>query len=44
MATKGNQTTMQTTFGIQSLDDILAGGLERDRAYLLKGNSGTTAR
>lgn len=41
MTTKGNQTTIQPTFGIQGLDDILAGGLERDRVYLLEGNTGT---
>ncbi|MES2861391.1 MAG: ATPase domain-containing protein [Pseudomonadota bacterium] len=28
-------------FGISGLDDILAGGLERDRVYLLEGNPGT---
>jgi len=28
-------------FGISGLDDILAGGLERDRLYLLEGNPGT---
>ena len=31
----------QAAFGIQGLDDILAGGLERDRVYLLEGNPGT---
>lgn len=40
MATKGNQTTLQATFGIQGLDDILVDGLERDRVYLLEGNPG----
>jgi len=34
-------TTAQAAFGIQGLDDILAGGLERDRVYLLEGNPGT---
>jgi len=38
-----NDTTVkaQAAFGIQGLDDILAGGLERDRVYLLEGNPGT---
>ncbi len=31
----------QAGFGIQGLDDILAGGLERDRVYLLEGAPGT---
>lgn len=31
----------QAAFGISGLDDILAGGLERDRMYLLEGNPGT---
>jgi circadian clock protein KaiC len=31
----------QAAFGITGLDDILAGGLERDRLYLLEGNPGT---
>ncbi len=31
----------QADFGIQGLDDILAGGLTRDRVYLLEGNPGT---
>lgn len=31
----------QAAFGIQGLDDILAGGLERDRVYLLEGAPGT---
>ncbi|NJC40559.1 circadian clock protein KaiC [Brevundimonas alba] len=31
----------QARFGIAGLDDILAGGLERDRIYLLEGNPGT---
>ncbi|RZJ19027.1 MAG: circadian clock protein KaiC [Brevundimonas sp.] len=28
-------------FGIEGLDDILVGGLERERVYLLEGNPGT---
>jgi circadian clock protein KaiC len=31
----------QAEFGIQGLDDVLAGGLERDRVYLLEGAPGT---
>lgn len=31
----------QAEFGISGLDDILAGGLARDRLYLLEGNPGT---
>lgn len=31
----------QAEFGITGLDDILAGGLQRDRLYLLEGNPGT---
>jgi circadian clock protein KaiC len=31
----------QAAFGIQGLDDILGGGLERDRVYLLEGAPGT---
>ncbi|WP_156459616.1 ATPase domain-containing protein [Brevundimonas sp. Root1279] len=31
----------QAGFGIQGLDDILAGGLARDRVYLLEGAPGT---
>ena len=31
----------QAAFGLQGLDDILAGGLERDRVYLLEGAPGT---
>lgn len=34
-------STPQAGFGIQGLDDILAGGLERDRVYLLEGAPGT---
>lgn len=33
--------TVQAAFGIPGLDDILAGGLERDRVYLLEGAPGT---
>lgn len=33
--------TQQARFGIPGLDDILAGGLERERVYLLEGNPGT---
>ena len=33
--------TTQAEFGIPGLDDILSGGLERDRVYLLEGNPGT---
>ena len=35
------QRTDQATFGVAGLDDILAGGLARDRLYLLEGNPGT---
>ncbi|CAN5161007.1 ATPase domain-containing protein [soil metagenome] len=31
----------QAAFGIAGLDEILAGGLDRDRVYLLEGNPGT---
>ena len=31
----------QAATGVQGLDDILAGGLERDRVYLLEGSPGT---
>ena len=33
--------TKDAAFGIVGLDDILAGGLERDRVYLLEGAPGT---
>ena len=33
--------TKQAEFGIPGLDNILSGGLERDRVYLLEGNPGT---
>lgn len=39
--TDGKTTENQARFGISGLDDILAGGLERDRLYLLEGNPGT---
>jgi circadian clock protein KaiC len=35
------EATQQAEFGIPGLDDILAGGLERDRVYLLEGAPGT---
>ena len=41
MTTDDTTATAQAAFGIQGLDDILAGGLERDRVYLLEGNPGT---
>lgn len=34
-------TQAQAEFGIPGLDDVLSGGLERDRVYLLEGNPGT---
>ena len=34
-------TTQQAAFGVSGLDDVLAGGLERDRVYLLEGAPGT---
>lgn len=39
--TDGMTAKNQATFGISGLDDILAGGLERDRIYLLEGDPGT---
>ena len=39
--TDGKTRANQATFGISGLDDILGGGLERDRLYLLEGNPGT---
>ena len=39
--TDGEIKQDQAAFGIAGLDDILAGGLERDRLYLLEGNPGT---
>ena len=33
--------TKQAEFGIPGLDNILSGGLERDRVYLLEGHPGT---
>lgn len=40
MATEGSWKGQAAT-GISGLDDILAGGLERDRVYLLEGSPGT---
>jgi len=40
MATDGSGRDQAAT-GVQGLDDILAGGLERDRVYLLEGSPGT---
>lgn len=39
--TDGEIKKDQAAFGIAGLDDILAGGLERDRLFLLEGNPGT---
>ena len=39
--TDGETITKHAAFGISGLDDILAGGLERDRLFLLEGNPGT---
>lgn len=33
--------TEHAEFGIPGLDNILGGGLERERVYLLEGNPGT---
>ncbi|CAN5233656.1 serine/threonine protein kinase [soil metagenome] len=41
MTNEDANTVSQAAFGVQGLDDILAGGLERDRVYLLEGNPGT---
>lgn len=41
MTSNDVDASVQAAFGIQGLDDILAGGLERDRVYLLEGNPGT---
>ncbi|RZJ05509.1 MAG: circadian clock protein KaiC [Brevundimonas sp.] len=41
MTDDATPSTEQAGFGIQGLDDILAGGLERDRVYLLEGAPGT---
>lgn len=38
---RSHRAASQAAFGIQGLDNILAGGLERDRVYLLEGNPGT---
>ncbi|MBW3617061.1 MAG: circadian clock protein KaiC [Proteobacteria bacterium] len=40
MATEGSGKDQAAT-GVLGLDDILAGGLERDRVYLLEGSPGT---
>lgn len=39
--TNGDTIRNDAAFGISGLDDILAGGLERDRLFLLEGNPGT---
>lgn len=39
--TNGETIRNDAAFGIPGLDDILAGGLERDRLFLLEGNPGT---
>ena len=39
--TNGDTIRNDAAFGIPGLDDILAGGLERDRLFLLEGNPGT---
>jgi circadian clock protein KaiC len=41
MSTTGPAPASQATTGIGGLDDILAGGLARDRVYLLEGSPGT---
>lgn len=38
---KTSELTAQASSGIAGLDDILAGGFERDRVYLLEGTPGT---
>jgi circadian clock protein KaiC len=38
---ENRMTTDQAAFGISGLDDILVGGLERHRVYLLEGAPGT---
>lgn len=37
----GEITEEQAAFGIPGLDDVLAGGLQRDRMFLIEGNPGT---
>jgi circadian clock protein KaiC len=39
--TDGEEREKQARFGVAGLDDILSGGLARDRLYLLEGNPGT---
>ncbi|MFA4937800.1 ATPase domain-containing protein [Brevundimonas sp.] len=39
--TDGETKRDEAAFGIVGLDDVLAGGLERDRLFLLEGNPGT---
>ena len=41
MAKDGIRGRDDAAFGVSGLDDILAGGLERDRLYLLEGAPGT---
>jgi circadian clock protein KaiC len=41
MSKKGPAAADQASTGIVGLDDILAGGLARDRVYLLEGSPGT---
>jgi circadian clock protein KaiC len=41
MQEKVEASTTQAETGISGLDDILAGGLERERVYLLEGSPGT---
>ncbi|MFN3815107.1 ATPase domain-containing protein [Brevundimonas sp.] len=41
MPSPADPSTTQAKFGISGLDDILGGGLDRDRVYLLEGNPGT---
>ena len=41
MTERETEARNQASFGIDGLDDILAGGLERDRLYLLEGAPGT---
>src|SRR4051812_7566851 len=36
-----NERQAEASMGISGLDDILAGGLARDRVYLLEGSPGT---
>lgn len=38
---KENVPAGQARTGVEGLDDILSGGLERDRIYLLEGTPGT---